>query len=154
MVFVGFLGRTLPRVTAMLKLRQSVRSVPSLPLPPPPHPPKFIPSCGYTAAVRSGVWSSCGANSLSRLLAPALPLSALFCRSAPADADSRTQRCSPSPGAVWLWLHCTSLRAASAWLWVQHVRWKADPVVAYFRTETSSLLASQFITGENRHMFL
>lgn len=66
MVFVGFLGRTLPRVTAMLKLRQSVRSVPS-------RPPKFIPSCGYAAAVGSGVRSSCGANSVSRLLALPCP---------------------------------------------------------------------------------
>ena len=47
MVFVGFLGRTLPRVTAMLKLRQSVRSGP---LP----PPQFLPSCNFAAAVGVG----------------------------------------------------------------------------------------------------
>lgn len=34
------------------------------------------------------------------------------------------------------------------------MRRKADPVVAYFRTETSSLPASQLITEENRHTFL
>lgn len=34
------------------------------------------------------------------------------------------------------------------------MRREADRVVAYFRTETSSLPASQFITEENRHMFL
>lgn len=112
-----------------------------------PSPPNSFQVASLLLQSGSGVWPSCGANSLSRLLAPALP-SLLFCRSAPADADSRTERCSPSPGTFWLWLHCTSLRATAARLWVQHVRRKADPVVTYFRTETSSLPTSQFITGE------
>lgn len=43
------------------------------------------------------------------------------CRSAAADVDSRTQCRSSSTSTFWLWLHRTSLRAAAARLWVQHV---------------------------------
>lgn len=48
--------------------------------------------------------------------------SILSFRSATANVDSRTQCRSSSTSTFWLWLHCTSIWATAAWLWVQHVR--------------------------------
>jgi len=45
----------------------------------------------------------------------------LSSRSATANVDSRTQCRRSSASTFWLRLHCTSVRAAAAWLWVQHV---------------------------------
>ena len=69
--------------------------------------------------------------------------------SAPVDAESRTQCCSPSTGSFRLWLltlhHPTGSHSLTLGTACEMESWS---VVTYFHTETSSLPTSQFITGK------